>query len=396
MLRAAWAAGFILLTAPVVISLLRVRRLRSRGVPWTGGTALVERLARQDGITRRIDLFLHDDVAAPMTCGVRRPAIVLPIDAPAWHEREVRHALVHELEHVRRADWPVHVLARIICGIYWFHPLVWIAWRRLRLESERACDDAVLHGSDRTAYAEQLVSLARRLSRDAHVPLLSMADRSNLTTRITAVLDNTIARGRARGTHAAAIVSAAVAFTVVIAPLEAVTRSSTASLQLGPPQVAAISAQVGLRLRETTAPTEHLVIEGAERPSPNDAPDAPAAAQRAPETPASPVESPVTGPDAPRFEVASVKRHASRDNVNFNWATVLEGGPFRATNSTLVRLIQIAYGLRPTDAVLGGPSWVTTDKFDVDAKPGARVSGTQTRLMIRDAARGSLQAGPSQ
>jgi len=87
--------------------------------------------------------------------------------------------------------------------------------------------------------------------------------------------------------------------------------------------------------------------------------------------------------DLPRFEVASVKPSASGDGVNANWTTVSEGGRFRATNSTLVRLIQVAYGLRPTDLVIGGPSWVTSRRFDVEAQPEARVSGTQARLMIR-------------
>jgi beta-lactamase regulating signal transducer with metallopeptidase domain len=44
--------------------------------------------------------------------------------------------------------------------VYWFHPLVWIAWRRLGLEAEHASDDAVLREADATAYADQLVALA--------------------------------------------------------------------------------------------------------------------------------------------------------------------------------------------------------------------------------------------
>src|SRR6202023_3733311 len=108
-------------------------------------------------------ILLHDDIVVPMTCGVLRPAIVLPTDAEEWSDADLRHAIVHELEHVRRADWPVHILARFVSAMYWFHPLVWIAWRRLCLDSERACDDAVLLGAEQTAYAEQLVRLARRM-----------------------------------------------------------------------------------------------------------------------------------------------------------------------------------------------------------------------------------------
>ncbi len=108
--------------------------------------------------------------AGPMTCGVAHPAIVLPLDAQTWEAEDLNRAIVHELEHVRRGDWAIHCLARAVCAVYWFHPLVWIAWRQLALEAERSCDDAVLGRSEATAYADQLVGLARRLSAAAKGP----------------------------------------------------------------------------------------------------------------------------------------------------------------------------------------------------------------------------------
>jgi Zn-dependent protease with chaperone function len=72
--------------------------------------------------------------------------------------------IVHELAHVRRGDWVSQCFARAICALYWFHPLVWVAWRQLQLEAERACDDAVLACAEATDYANQLVGLAKRLS----------------------------------------------------------------------------------------------------------------------------------------------------------------------------------------------------------------------------------------
>src|ERR1700678_3367022 len=99
-----------------------------------------------------------------MTCGVLYPAVVLPRDAQSWKAEDLTRAIVHELEHVRRGDWATHCFARTICAAYWFHPLVWIAWRQLALEAERSCDDAVLARSEATAYADQLVGLAQRMS----------------------------------------------------------------------------------------------------------------------------------------------------------------------------------------------------------------------------------------
>ena len=91
-----------------------------------------------------VELLVHEDIAAPLTCGFSRPCILLPSEAQQWNDSDLRRALVHELEHVRRRDWVIQLAARAACALYWFHPLAWVAWRRLCLEAERACDDAVL------------------------------------------------------------------------------------------------------------------------------------------------------------------------------------------------------------------------------------------------------------
>ena len=86
---------------------------------------------------------------------------MLPADASDWPEDRIRIVLGHELAHVRRGDWLVQMAAELVRSVYWFNPLVWIACRRLRLESEQACDDAVLKmGVEGSAYATELVDLA--------------------------------------------------------------------------------------------------------------------------------------------------------------------------------------------------------------------------------------------
>ena len=123
-----------------------------------------------------------------MTCGVLKPAIILPAAAEQWDEATLRCALTHELEHVARWDFLTHCLSRVICAAYWFHPLVWAAWWRLRLEAERACDDAVLRQEDATDYASLLVSIAQRERAGTRRPVLAMAGRDDLAARIAAVL----------------------------------------------------------------------------------------------------------------------------------------------------------------------------------------------------------------
>jgi uncharacterized protein (TIGR03435 family) len=138
--------------------------------------------------------------------------------------------MLHELEHVWRCDYLSHCLARTVCAVYWFHPLVWIAWRQLALEAERACDDAVLGCSDASDYADQLVRLARRLSMASKSPLLAMANRADLTTRVGALLDIRQRRGRAGVFPVALVCAAAAVLVLTMSPLRMVAAPQSASV----------------------------------------------------------------------------------------------------------------------------------------------------------------------
>jgi beta-lactamase regulating signal transducer with metallopeptidase domain len=214
-----WAAGAIAFATHLFVSVWRTTRVRRGFTAWPQGQAMARSILR--GRTRVVNVALADRIHAPFAFGVRPATIVFPSDANDWSGDDVRRALLHELEHIRRGDWIVLLGSRLVCTLYWFHPLAWLAWRRLRLEIERACDDAVVRVSEPAAYAEQLVDLASRLSTHAPIPLLSMASRSELASRVTSMLDATQRRNpptrlpRLLTVGAAALVLVAVAATRV-------------------------------------------------------------------------------------------------------------------------------------------------------------------------------------
>jgi uncharacterized protein (TIGR03435 family) len=217
-----WLLGVMVCLVPVAAGLLRVRRVHQNGQPWRDGQAAVAEIAALSPIRLDIRVMLHDEAVGPMTCGVVRPSIVVPRDALQWTAEELQRAIVHELEHVRRADWLTLCIARSICACYWFHPLVWMLWRHLRLEAERACDDAVLRNAEPEIYAEQLVALAARLASDRAESGLAMANRSDLSARVEALLDGRQVRGRAGAWCVATASMAAVLLSIAVAPLRAV------------------------------------------------------------------------------------------------------------------------------------------------------------------------------
>jgi ankyrin repeat protein len=205
--------------------LFRLRRIQRAAIPWLNGRDLVRALAAESCVSRRVDVLLHEEIQAPVTCGAIRPVILLPFSVRNWSESDLRRALIHELEHVRRGDWTMQRIARAAVACYWFHPLVWIAWRRLCIEAERAADDAVLRTVPSAEYAEQLIGLARSMRLEEPHPVLGMANRSDLSARITAMLDSKQRRGRAGFLPAAGAIVAAAVVLSIVGPLTAVAQS---------------------------------------------------------------------------------------------------------------------------------------------------------------------------
>lgn len=189
-----WMGGAAILIARVAVSFIAVWQSGRLTVPVTEGgwTAVAGKLARQYGIRRRVVLRLASEATMPATWGFWRPTVLLPVEAMNWPQARIRAVLLHELAHVSRGDFAVQTLSRVACALYWFNPLVWIADRHLRRESEQASDDLVIHaGLTPSGYARQLVEVLAAAKREREVPsaALAMARRSELEGRVHAILD---------------------------------------------------------------------------------------------------------------------------------------------------------------------------------------------------------------
>jgi beta-lactamase regulating signal transducer with metallopeptidase domain len=193
LLLSIWAvvvAGIVLMLTWAGFSVRRiVRRARPLESPdWL--TPLFE-IADRLGLEESPRLLQSADAKMPFACGVLKPTIVLPSESESWSLDRRRAVLLHELAHVRRHDLLGHTLGRLVCAVYWFHPLVWTAAKRLRSESERACDDLALAcGTRATDYAEHLLDIVTSVRGDT-TPLvaLAMARRKEFEGRMLAILD---------------------------------------------------------------------------------------------------------------------------------------------------------------------------------------------------------------
>jgi beta-lactamase regulating signal transducer with metallopeptidase domain len=137
--------------------------LRNRQDPSPELLLLFGALCREMKV-RRCQLSLLAQLRSPATTRWFRPHVLLPMElVPRLDSDQLAQILRHELIHVKRRDYLWDRLAALGCRILFFHPAVWLAYRRIRWERELACDQAVVESSweSRLPYAECLTSLAR-------------------------------------------------------------------------------------------------------------------------------------------------------------------------------------------------------------------------------------------
>jgi beta-lactamase regulating signal transducer with metallopeptidase domain/thiol-disulfide isomerase/thioredoxin/protocatechuate 3,4-dioxygenase beta subunit len=193
-LIAVWLGGAALSFFVFATGLWRIWLLRRRAVSLTDGAEIksCRELCRLLVIRRNVKLLVAPQAQVPFLAGIFDAAIVIPSGYGRWVPERLRFVLTHELLHLKRNDVLWEIIAQLAMVPAWFHPLGWLATRRLRVERELACDDAVLLSGELPAdYAEQLVEVAAELRSRAWipVPVVMMAGASPIERRVRSILD---------------------------------------------------------------------------------------------------------------------------------------------------------------------------------------------------------------
>jgi hypothetical protein len=107
----------------------------------------VAELAARLGMRRPPEVRLAEGRFPPVLWGLgRRATVLLPADLLArWSSAEIDTVLAHELAHSRRGHRWVRIVELAALSLYWWHPIAWLAVRRLRAAEELCCDGWVAH-----------------------------------------------------------------------------------------------------------------------------------------------------------------------------------------------------------------------------------------------------------
>jgi len=112
--------------------------------------------------TRGVDVRTSPEVQSPAVVGLFTSIMLLPERYALFSDDELEAILLHEVSHIERRDCLLNFLADLAACVYWCNPMVHMAAGRVRLESDRACDETVVRsGADADEYAELLLRVAR-------------------------------------------------------------------------------------------------------------------------------------------------------------------------------------------------------------------------------------------
>lgn len=148
-----WIIGIAVLLVYGIVSYFRVKKTVSDAVLLNG------------------NIWQSEKVVSPFILGIMKPKIYIPYGM----DGEIRdHVVAHENAHLKRRDHWIKPLGFLLLAVYWFNPLIWVAYILLCKDIERACDEKVIsqmNEETRRDYASALLECAVNRRRIAACPL---------------------------------------------------------------------------------------------------------------------------------------------------------------------------------------------------------------------------------
>ena len=324
-LAAVWICGFLTVLAVWWRRWRQVAKSNQAAEPILDGRELeaLRRVERLANAPQPIELRLSRASLEPGIFGIIRPVLIWPAGISAHLDgAHLEAVLAHEVWHVRRRDNLAAAVHMLVEALFWFHLLVWWLGARLIEERERACDEAVLAlGGEPQVYAESILKTCQ-FCLESPLACVSGITGAELKQRIVRIMTK---GGAGKLSFSKRLILTIVGIAVITGP-------TIFGLRNGP-QIGAQAAQAA------------------------------------------------TGP-LPSFEVASIKPNRS---VGHPSSVGFRADGFTATNVTPKALIALAYSINhfniwpQGDWLSGGPAWLNSDRYDVQAKmDSATVQELQT------------------
>ncbi|HRH48831.1 MAG TPA: M56 family metallopeptidase [Panacibacter sp.] len=167
---------------------IRVKGLHKPDIEWR---LFVKRTAAYLGINKEVKVYFSDLVKSPLTIGFLKPLILVPVASINHLSADQLEAiLLHELAHIKRADYLINIVQSVIEIILFFNPFVQLLGKTIKNERENSCDDWVLQFQYNPAmYAEALLRIAYVQTGNVFAMNATGSNKSDLLPRVKRMLN---------------------------------------------------------------------------------------------------------------------------------------------------------------------------------------------------------------
>ncbi|WP_144462742.1 BlaR1 family beta-lactam sensor/signal transducer [Siminovitchia fortis] len=163
-LLGAWIIGMVLFIGVAIHANYQLHQLKKSAATIKNQkiNEMLEECKEVVGVKKKIKLRETPLITSPVTLGILHPYILLPKNTrETFSLNELKYVFLHELSHQKNKDVFVNYAMWVLQIIYWFNPLVWYAFKRMRIDRELACDASVLHFLDESRHIEYGFTIIR-------------------------------------------------------------------------------------------------------------------------------------------------------------------------------------------------------------------------------------------
>ena len=159
-----WITGIIGMLLYGIYSYVKCRKLVRTAVILEKSLSVYKPLTRSENEKQKSQrttcVWECDQIPSPFVLGIFCPDIYIPF---RMEEQQQQYILAHECCHIRRLDPLWKMFSFVLLAVYWWNPLVWLAFFYMVRDMEMSCDEAVIasFGNEiKKGYSESLLSFA--------------------------------------------------------------------------------------------------------------------------------------------------------------------------------------------------------------------------------------------
>lgn len=180
-----WVIGIFVFTIVMISCNYNLKRIKKSVQPVVNKEIeeLFEQCKTELRITKNLILGESSLVQTPMAIGAFKTFIILPTQImKLLSTKDANYIILHELNHYKNKDILINYVMCLFQILYWFNPLVFLAFKQMRLDREIACDVSVLRMIKEDSYiyyGRTIINFAEKLSQSSCLTLASDMGDSN-------------------------------------------------------------------------------------------------------------------------------------------------------------------------------------------------------------------------